>query len=168
MSLATRASPDSSQSPSYTRPPCRLLLFASSFSSSAFSCQPQPIKRCCMPRTVTVTLTDLKTVSAGDDGKNNDFCLAREDLRGRTRDYYACVFAVFVCVGGWSVCGCVCVCGCGMLICFVSALGSHEMGRHKLPIVFIINVVAAAIVVVVAVVSFVVVVADDIVVSFSC
>ena len=88
-----------------------------------------------MPRTVTVTLTDLKTVSAGDDGKNNDFCLAREDLRGRTRDYYACVFAVFVCVGGWSVCGCVCVCGSGMLICFVIALGSHEMGRHKLPII---------------------------------
>ena len=41
-------------------------------------------------------------------------------------------------------CGCVwvfggvCVCGCGMLICFVSALGSHEMGRHKLPIITII------------------------------
>ena len=49
------------------------------------------------------------------------------------------VFAVFVCVGGWSVCGCVCVCGSGMLICFVSALGSHEMGRHKLPIIIIIN-----------------------------
>ena len=31
-----------------------------------------------------------------------------------------------------------CVCGSGMLICFVSALGSHEMGRHKLPIIFII------------------------------
>ena len=45
-------------------------------------------------------------------------------------------------------CVCVCVhvgvfvgvrvCGCGMLICFVSALGSHEMGRHKLPIIIII------------------------------
>ena len=33
------------------------------------------------------------------------------------------------------VCVCVCVCGSGMLICFVSALGSHEMGRHKLPII---------------------------------
>ena len=42
-------------------------------------------------------------------------------------------------------CVCVCVhvgvfvgvrvCGCGMLICFVSALGSHEMGRNKLPII---------------------------------
>ena len=45
---------------------------------------------------------------------------------------------VCVCVGG--VCGvfvCVCVCVCGMLICFVSALGSHEMGRHKLPIIII-------------------------------
>ena len=46
-----------------------------------------------------------------------------------------------VCVGGgvW-VCGVfsgVCVCGCGMLICFVSALGSHEMGRHKLSIIII-------------------------------
>ena len=43
-------------------------------------------------------------------------------------------------------CGCVgvfvgvCVCGCGMLICFVSALGSHVMGRHKLPIIIIIIV----------------------------
>ena len=41
-------------------------------------------------------------------------------------------------------CGCVgvfvgvCVYGCGMLICFVSALGSHDMGRHKLPIIIII------------------------------
>ena len=35
-------------------------------------------------------------------------------------------------VGVWGVYGCVCVCGSGMLICFVSALGSHEMGRHKL------------------------------------
>ena len=39
---------------------------------------------------------------------------------------------------GWGVCGCVCVCRSGMLICFVSALGSHEMGRHKLPIIIII------------------------------
>ena len=27
------------------------------------------------------------------------------------------------------------VCECGMLICFVTALGSHEMGHHKLPII---------------------------------
>ena len=51
---------------------------------------------------------------------------------------------VCVCACG---CGCVgvfvgvCVCGCGMLICFVSALGSHEMGRHKLPIIIIIIIV---------------------------
>ena len=46
------------------------------------------------------------------------------------------VFLRCVCV---CVCGCggvgvfvdVCVCGCGMLICFVSALGSDEMERHK-------------------------------------
>ena len=45
-----------------------------------------------------------------------------------------------VCVGGdvWGVCGCVCVCGSGMLICFISALGSHEMGHHKLPVNIII------------------------------
>ena len=44
-------------------------------------------------------------------------------------------------VGGgvWGVCGCVCVCVSGMLICFVSALGFHEMGRHKLPIIIIIT-----------------------------
>ena len=36
---------------------------------------------------------------------------------------------VRVCVCGWGVCGCVGVCGSGMLICFVSALSSHEMGR---------------------------------------
>ena len=48
---------------------------------------------------------------------------------------------VCVCV---CACGCmgvfvgVFVCGCGMLICFVTALGSHEMGRHKLPIIIII------------------------------
>ena len=47
-------------------------------------------------------------------------------------------FAVCVCVCGWGVCGCVGVCGSGMLICFVSTLGSHEMGRHKLPIIIII------------------------------
>ena len=44
---------------------------------------------------------------------------------------------VCVCV---LVCGVfvgVCVCVCGMLICFVNALGSHEMGRHKVPIIII-------------------------------
>ena len=54
---------------------------------------------------------------------------------------------VFVCVcvcvrvylGVWGVCVCACVCVWGMLICFVSALGSHEMGRHKLPIIIIIK-----------------------------
>ena len=57
------------------------------------------------------------------------------------------VFLRCVCVCVY-VCGCgcvgvfvgLCVCGCGMLICFVSALGSHEMGRHKLPIIIIIIV----------------------------
>ena len=50
-----------------------------------------------------------------------------------------CVRArVGVGVDVWGVCGCVCVCESGMLICFVSALGSHEMGRHKLPIIIII------------------------------
>ena len=39
----------------------------------------------------------------------------------QTHDYYACG-----------------VCGCGMLICFVSALDSHEMGRRKLPITIIL------------------------------
>ena len=48
---------------------------------------------------------------------------------------------VCVCVGGWGVCGGVCVCGSGMLICFVSALGAHEMGRHKLPIIMIIIII---------------------------
>ena len=56
--------------------------------------------------------------------------------------FLQCV-CVCVCV---CACGCVCggvfmgvcMCGCGMLICFVSALGSHEMGRHKLPIIIII------------------------------
>ena len=54
--------------------------------------------------------------------------------------FLRCV-CVCVCVGGWSVCGCVCVCGSGMLICFVSALGSHEMGSHKLPIIIIIIII---------------------------
>ena len=55
--------------------------------------------------------------------------------------FLRCV-CVWVCV---CVCGCVgvfvgvYVCGCGMLICFVSALGSHEMGCHKLPIIKHIN-----------------------------
>ena len=48
------------------------------------------------------------------------------------------VFLRCVRVGG-GVCGCVCVCGSGMLICFVSALGSHEMERHKLPIIIMFN-----------------------------
>ena len=39
---------------------------------------------------------------------------------------------VCVWVGGWvGVFVGVCVCGCGMLICFVSALGSHEMECNK-------------------------------------
>ena len=52
---------------------------------------------------------------------------------------------VCVCVCTYG-CGCVgvfvgvCVCGCGMLICFISALGSHEMWRLKLPII-IINII---------------------------
>ncbi len=50
-----------------------------------------------------------------------------------------------MCVGGWGVCGCVCVCGSGMLICFVSALGSHEMGRHKLPIIIITIIIILAV-----------------------
>ena len=49
-----------------------------------------------------------------------------------------CLCFCGVCVCGWGVCVCVCVCGSGMLICFVSALGSHEMGHHKLPIIIII------------------------------
>ena len=47
-----------------------------------------------------------------------------------------CVY-VCVCVRVEVFVG-VCVCGCGVLICFVSTLGSHEMGRHKLPIIIII------------------------------
>ena len=51
-------------------------------------------------------------------------------------------FAVCVCVRacgfGCVECLWVCLCGCGMLICFVSALGSHEMGRHKLPIIILL------------------------------
>ena len=50
-----------------------------------------------------------------------------------------CVCArVGVCV---CVCVCKCVCVCGMLICFVSALGSHDMGRHKLPIITIVIII---------------------------
>ena len=49
------------------------------------------------------------------------------------------VFLRRVCVWVGGVFVGVCVCGCGMLICFVSALGSHEMGRHKLPIIIIIK-----------------------------
>ena len=49
---------------------------------------------------------------------------------------YVCVCAC-VYVDVWGVCGCACVCVCDMLICFLSALGSHEMGRHKLPIIII-------------------------------
>ena len=45
---------------------------------------------------------------------------------------------VCVCVHvGVRVWGCLWVCGCGMLNCFVSALGPHEIGRHKLPIIII-------------------------------
>ena len=33
---------------------------------------------------------------------------------------------------------------CGMLICFVSALGSHEMERHKLPIIIFIIITGSA------------------------
>ena len=47
---------------------------------------------------------------------------------------------VCACVCGYGVaCVCVCVCLCvACLSAFVSALGSHEMGRHKLPIIIII------------------------------
>ena len=44
---------------------------------------------------------------------------------------------VHVCVCGGVFMG-VWVCGCGMLICFVSALGSHEMGCHKLPVIIML------------------------------
>ena len=64
----------------------------------------------------------------------------------QTHDYYACVFAVCVCVCAhmcvWVcvvfvyVCACVCV---ACLSAFVSTLGSHEMGCHKLPIIIIIK-----------------------------
>ena len=53
---------------------------------------------------------------------------------------YVCVCAC-VYVDVWGVCGCACVCVCDMLICFLSALGSHEMGRHKLPIIIIIIII---------------------------
>ena len=51
----------------------------------------------------------------------------------------ACV-CVHVCVrvGVCGVCVGVFVGVCGMLICFVIALGSHEMGSHKLPFIIII------------------------------
>ena len=44
---------------------------------------------------------------------------------------------------GYGVaCVCVCVCLCvACLSAFVSALGSHEMGRHKLPIIIIIMII---------------------------
>ena len=48
---------------------------------------------------------------------------------------------VGVWMGVWGICVCVCVGGGGMLICFVSALSSHEMERHKLPIIIIIKYV---------------------------
>ena len=57
--------------------------------------------------------------------------------------FYGVCVCVCVCVcvrvrvGVWG-CLWVCACGCGMLICFVSALGSHEMGRHKLPIIILL------------------------------
>ena len=45
---------------------------------------------------------------------------------------------VHVCVGVGGVCVCVCVRACvACLSAFVSALGSHEMGHHKLPIIII-------------------------------
>ena len=59
--------------------------------------------------------------------------LSKEKPQQEKKQLYVCVC---VCVYVW-VCGVfvyVCACVCGMLICFVSPLGSHEMGRHKLPI----------------------------------
>ena len=52
---------------------------------------------------------------------------------------------VCVCACG-SECGgvCVCVCACVCVTClsaFVSALGSHEMGRHELPIIIDIIII---------------------------
>ena len=46
---------------------------------------------------------------------------------------------------GVGVCAwvCMCVCACVPVAClsaFVSALGSHEMGCHKLPIIIIITI----------------------------
>ena len=71
----------------------------------------------------------------------------------QTHDYYACAFVVCVCVCVclcvcvcvyvcvhvcmWGVCVCVCVC-LACLFAFVSALGSHKLGRHKLPIIITI------------------------------
>ena len=49
-----------------------------------------------------------------------------------------CVYVCVCACGAVGVFVGVCVCGCGVLICFVSTLGSHEMGRHKLPIIIII------------------------------
>ena len=46
---------------------------------------------------------------------------------------------VHVGVGVGCLCMRVCVCVCGMLICFVSALGSHETGRHKIPVIFSVS-----------------------------
>ena len=51
------------------------------------------------------------------------------------------VFLRCLCVWVSGVFVGVCACGSGMLICFVSALGSHEMGRHKLPIIIIIIII---------------------------
>ena len=51
---------------------------------------------------------------------------------------------VHVCAGVWGVCVCVCVCACVGVAClsaFVSALGSQEMGRHKLPIIITIIII---------------------------
>ena len=48
------------------------------------------------------------------------------------------------------MCACVCV---ASLSAFVSALGSHEMGRHELPIIIIIIIVVVVVVVVVVIYS---------------
>ena len=52
----------------------------------------------------------------------------------QTHDYYAYVFAVCMCVCVWRVC----VLKCMFLSAFVSALGSPEIGRHRLPIIIIV------------------------------
>ena len=65
----------------------------------------------------------------------------------QTHDYSACDFAGSVCACvGVFVYVCVCVWRVRVLkwVClsaFVSALGSHEMGRHKLPIIIIIVII---------------------------